>query len=41
MLPEDDQPVVHEIGNRRYLVAPVEPGVETVSGRVLLSPSVT
>ncbi len=25
MLPEDDQPLVHEIGNRTYLVAPVEP----------------
>ena len=25
MLPEDDQPMVHEIGNRTYVVAPVEP----------------
>jgi hypothetical protein len=25
MLPDDDQPMVHEIGNRTYVVAPVEP----------------
>ena len=34
MLPEDDQPKVHEIGNRTYIVADVEPldldGVRTI-----------
>jgi hypothetical protein len=34
MLPEDDQPMVHEIGNRTYLVADVDPldldGVRTM-----------
>jgi len=34
MLPEDDQPKVHEIGNRTYIVAQVEPldldGVRTM-----------
>jgi hypothetical protein len=34
MLPEDDQPKVHEIGNRTYIVADVDPldldGVRTM-----------
>jgi hypothetical protein len=34
MQPADDQPMVHEIGNRTYIVAPVEPldldGVRTM-----------
>ncbi len=34
MLPDDEQPMVHEIGNRTYVVAPVEPldldGVRTM-----------
>ena len=34
MEPDEDEPVVHEIGNRTYIVAPVEPldldGVRTV-----------
>ncbi len=25
MQPDDDQPMVHEIGNRTYIVAPVDP----------------
>ena len=34
MFPEDDQPMVHEIGNRTYIVADVDPldldGVSTM-----------
>ncbi len=40
MLPEDDQPKVHEIGNRTYIVADVDPldldGVRTMQVGTLL-----